>query len=286
MTHLCPYELDRVERPLLKYYGSKWNLASLIINQFSDNHETYVDVFGGSASVLLQKKKTGTEVYNDINKDIVNLFEVVRNPDSAKILADSIYLTPWSRYEHEQSYIKTDDKIENARRLLVRGFLSYGSRGSLSNVGFRFIIDKKSEKGALNRFCNYLPQDILACCKRLQQVQIESLDYRALVERYDSETTQFYFDPPYVHDTRSNINVYEGEMTTADHEEFLKVALGVKGFAVISGYENELYMENLGDWRLIKQNVKSITGPSSFTECIWVSPNCDEAAKAQGVLKL
>lgn len=272
-------------RPLVKYYGSKWNLAPLIIQQFSSNHEKYVDVFGGSAAVLLQKEKKGTEVYNDINEDLVNLFMVVRNKDLAKELADAIYLTPWARAEFVSSYEKTDDSIERARRLLVRAFMGYGSIGALSNTGFRWLVDSDKEKTTLNRFCNHLPNDIINAFKRLQQVQIESLDYRVLVERYDSETTQFYFDPPYMHETRAETNVYDGEMTTSDHEEFLNVALNVKGFAVISGYESELYLDTLRGWRLVKKKDKSITGSTSFTECIWVSPKCD-TAKAQTVLQL
>ena len=240
-----------LERPIVKYYGSKWNVADWIISRFP-KHSTYVDVFGGSACVLLKKPKQGTEVYNDINQDIVNLFRVVRDETKSKKLADAIYMTPWSRVEFELAYEQTDDEIERARRLITRSFLGWGARGATVNPGFRWISDYKYERATLNQFCSYLPQDILDACNRLKQVQIECLDYKALVERYDATDTLFYFDPPYIHETRVSTKVYEGEMSHQDHVEFLEIAANIKGLAIVSGYSSSLYLEFLKDWDIFQ----------------------------------
>lgn len=42
---------------MLNYYGGKWNAGPWIIQNFPD-HEIYVEVFGGGASVLLQKPRS------------------------------------------------------------------------------------------------------------------------------------------------------------------------------------------------------------------------------------
>lgn len=273
-----------MDRPLLTYYGSKWNCADWIISHLP-KHSTYVDVFGGSAAVLLNKPKQGTEVYNDINQDLVNLFRVVRDESKAKQLADKIYMTPWSRVEFEEAYTETDDEIERARRLLTRSFLGWGSRGATVNTGFRWIADLNCERVALNRFCNYIPQDILDACNRFKQVQIESLDYKILVERYDSKETLFYFDPPYMHETRVSKKVYEGEMTYQEHEQFLEIACNIKGMALISGYSSELYLEKLNGWEMHKRKALSVNaGKGSFIECLWCHPNNGETT--QGRLEL
>ena len=53
-------------RPALKYSGAKWLLADWIISHFPP-HETYLDVFGGSAAVLIQKPPAKYEIYNDLD---------------------------------------------------------------------------------------------------------------------------------------------------------------------------------------------------------------------------
>jgi len=42
-------------------------------------HETYVEVFGGAGSLLLNKPPSKVEVFNDIDGDLINLFLVVRD---------------------------------------------------------------------------------------------------------------------------------------------------------------------------------------------------------------
>ena len=56
-----------VTRPLLNYYGGKWNLAEWIIGHFP-THEMYIEVFGGALSVFMKKPQSKAEVVNDLNK--------------------------------------------------------------------------------------------------------------------------------------------------------------------------------------------------------------------------
>src|SRR6266571_3787824 len=58
--------------------GGKFHLAPSIAKLLPP-HRIYVEVFGGAASVLLAKKPSQIEVYNDRDGALVNLFEVLRN---------------------------------------------------------------------------------------------------------------------------------------------------------------------------------------------------------------
>ncbi|MFG8489773.1 DNA adenine methylase, partial [Pseudomonas aeruginosa] len=100
-----------VRRPILRYHGGKWKLAPWIIQHLAPHH-TYVEPFGGAASVLLRKARSYAEIYNDLDGDVVNLFRVAR--DHGEELRQALALTPFAREEFEASYVETTDPLERA----------------------------------------------------------------------------------------------------------------------------------------------------------------------------
>src|SRR5262249_53718563 len=80
-------------RPPVKWHGGKFYLYQRIVQHFSQHH-TYVEPFGGAASVLLNKPRTPVEVYNDLDERITRLFRVLR--DHGQEFHRRITLTPYS----------------------------------------------------------------------------------------------------------------------------------------------------------------------------------------------
>ena len=64
-------------KPCFSIIGSKAGMSKFIIDRMP-THQTYAEVFGGSASVLLAKTPCHTEAYNDKNELLTNFFEVLR----------------------------------------------------------------------------------------------------------------------------------------------------------------------------------------------------------------
>ena len=66
--------------------GNKTNLLKIIFGKFPLIYKKFVDLFGGSGSVLLgQPKKVPFEVYNDWDRNLVNLFRCIRDRPMALI---------------------------------------------------------------------------------------------------------------------------------------------------------------------------------------------------------
>jgi len=71
---------DDFIQPIIPWIGGKQALCKMIINRFPADYRKrkYVEVFGGGASVLLNKDRSVKEVFNDRNSNLVNLYRMVR----------------------------------------------------------------------------------------------------------------------------------------------------------------------------------------------------------------
>ncbi len=116
-------------------------------------------------------------------------------------------------------------------------------------------------------------EGLLDAAMRLKDAQIECMPAIDCIMHYDSPETLFYVDPPYVMKARSGRGRkrYRYEMSDADHEQLAEVLHGIKGMAVLSGYQSELYTRLYSEWgRLDKTNTTN--GNGSSVESLWISP--------------
>jgi DNA adenine methylase len=264
--------IQPIKHPAIRYYGGKFRLASWIIERMPE-HVCYVESFGGAAGVLLQKPRSYSEVYNDLDGEVVNLFRVLRDPAMNQILQDACALTPYSRDEFCAAQQPTDDPIERARRMVVRACMGFGSASGISgNSGFRS--DSKRKYATAAHLWKRYPENLAAVCQRLQGVIIENKDALAIMRVHDAEVTLHYIDPPYVPETRVKGNrYYNHEMTVEGHEQLLGVVGTVIGMVMISGYESELYNDMLSGWRKYTKGsrISAGRGTKVRTECLWIN---------------
>src|SRR5580704_9654321 len=78
------------------YFGSKKRLA-LELCEHLPPHHAWVEMFCGSAALTLAKPAAPIEIINDLDKEIINFFEQLRNNETA--LCRLIALTPYAREE-------------------------------------------------------------------------------------------------------------------------------------------------------------------------------------------
>jgi DNA adenine methylase len=237
--------MKKIKRPVLRYFGGKYKIADWIVDHFPE-HKVYVEPFGGGASVLMRKKRSYAEVYNDLDNEVVNVFRVLRDPEKSKELERLVYLTPFARDEYEIAFQHADNDVEQARRSIIKTFLTHGSDSMNRKSGFR-VNSNRSGAHPARDWMNY-PQYISEFTERLRGVAIENRDAIEVILQHDSPDTLFYVDPPYVHSTRSRSGKYRFEMTDEDHLKLAEVLRSVKGKVIISGYSSDLYENTYSDW--------------------------------------
>lgn len=264
-------------RPVLRWHGGKWNLAPWIISNLPP-HRVYVEPFGGAGSVLIRKPRCYAEIWNDLDDQVVNLFQVLRS-DRRLELVELLRLTPFASKEFANAYEDCSDPVEKARRLVIRSFMGFGSNGHNRRTGFRSNSNRSGTTPA-HDWVNY-PDALVAIIERLQGVVILNRDACDVMSGHDGPETLHYVDPPYVLDTRSDTSAdYAHELSDSDHENLLDFLNGLKGMVVLSGYPSELYDGRLGGWARMDRRALA-DGAAERTECLWLNPAAVNA-RSQG----
>lgn len=261
----------RVTRPVLRYHGGKFMLRGWIVSHFPA-HRVYTEAYGGGASVLLAKPRSLGEVYNDLDRAIVRLFLVLRDPERARRLAEVAFLTPFSREEYEVArgvdLSEISDDIEACRLLLVRSFMGHGTEATTgaTSTGFR-LKSWSSHRAAPQNWQNF-PDSLLAVSERLRGVQIENRPAVQVLAEQDGPDTLHYVDPPYVASTRGRVRGYNHEMDEEQHRELAGVLSGLRGHVILSGYPSGLYERLYAGWYRIQRGTFA-DGAQARTEVLW-----------------
>lgn len=264
-------------RSPIRRFGGKTHLLGKLLPLICV-HRVYAETFGGSLALLFAKCPSPVEVVNDSDGGVINLFRVLQDPLLFEKFYRLVYVTPYSReqYYHCRDHWKDySDPVQRAWGFYVASRQSFS--GEIGAGWSHGITESKGGMaGTVQRWLSII-ELLPEICERLRRVQIECLDFRRFLPKYDSSDTLFYHDPPYVPSTRK-AGGYEHEMTEEDHEEFIEILLGLQGKSIVSGYANPIYkrLEDAG-WQRHGYDVACHASGKSKkprrTESIWLSPN-------------
>jgi len=235
--------------------------------------------------VLINREPSPVETYNDIHGDVVNFFRVLREQKDE--LIEAIGLTPFSRAEFEKAITEPTDRLsdlERARRFYVLARqvrTGLAQKASIGRWAHCLLTSRAGMAGAVSRWLGAV-EDLPHIAQRLLRVQIENAPAIEVINRYDSEETLFYCDPPYPHQSRGDANAYANEMTDNQHRELAEVLHKVKGKVALSSYKCSLMDELYGDWDFVEAKEKIIHSvKTTRTEVLWVNYKIEGGVECQ-----
>lgn len=265
------------------YFGGKFSWLDEIYPYFPDEFLHLAELFGGSGAISLNYQGKAVKTINEINSNITNFFEVLRNHETE--LLHLLELTPVSKEEYNRCWELSDCKIENARRFYVRLRQSFFSLGaSIKNKGWHMAKTKYNAKGGetVSKWNNALPKLHKVAQVLRRNVQITNYDALDCIDAIDFDGAFFYADPPYPYETRASKNDYAFEFTTDQHMALADKLHNIQGMAMISSYNSPLYDDLYADWTKIelpikKNNIRS----GEVQEVIWFNYPIEKTAKYQ-----
>ena len=269
--------------PPMGYFGSKVRIAPAIVDLLPE-HRGYVEPYCGSLSVLLAKRPTAFEVVNDLDRDLMTFWRVLRT--RAEDLAHVCSLTPHSRAEYEEAWPipdDLDDELERARRVWVK--LSQGRSGLLRASGWRYHEAPGNRSSSMPRTIGAYVARIVDVASRLAEVSLECRPALDVIARYGRDPQSLlYVDPPYLGSLRTWGNTYRHELRAdAEHRELAEALSACRSVVVLSGYGSPLYDELYAGWD--RAELRAGTGQNTAagyqerTEVLWSNRPLNQVAQ-------
>ncbi|HHX9064555.1 TPA: DNA adenine methylase [Yersinia enterocolitica] len=208
--------------PIVPWIGGKRRLAKHILPLFPA-HICYVEPFSGAAALYFLKTPSKTEVINDINGELVNLYRVVKHHleefvRQFKWALVSRQIYKWLQDTPEETL--TD--IQRAARFYYLQKQAFG--GKVADHTFGTSTTSAPRFNLLR-----IEEELSMAHLRLSRTLIEHLDWQQCIKRYDRPHTLFYCDPPYW-----GTEGYGVEFGLENYDHMAELARSIKGKMIIS----------------------------------------------------
>lgn len=171
-----------------RYAGGKFYARKLILEHVPQ-HASYIEPFAGGASIFFAKEKVKNNWLNDIDKNLINTFLVIRDRPEELIEKLKDEVASKERHKYFKNEFKPKTKLEEAYRWYYLNRTSYSGIMNMQNCFWGYG-DKYSMRPE-----NW-PRSIRNTSEKLQNVKLTSYDFDRVLE--EAEDNSFLFiDPPY-----------------------------------------------------------------------------------------
>lgn len=238
-------------RPAVRWPGGKFYTARWIVELMVEP-EIYVEPYAGGLSVLLNKEPSPVEVISDTNSNLINLYNVIKDPFLYSRWHSMISGINYSEAVFDLAKIMLPEGHTGQPSVQEAVFFTIKHRFSRGGYGESFAMSTR-----LRGKANPLPGDINAwetmkqhtglIHDRLKNVITHNDSALNVMAKYAGPTTVYYLDPPYPQNVRVAKNIYgKNEMSLEQHKEMLDFILKLDAKAIyLSTYHNKLYEDAL-----------------------------------------
>jgi DNA adenine methylase len=240
-------------KKIIQYAGGDYWIADEILERLyrvGNGKYTFVEVFGGSGyiSQIIDRNKFPNIIYNDINDKLTTLYKMVK--EKPKELSFLLSLLPYSR-SFNKIVRELLEKNKNLGELETAALFFYLLNTSFMGgpkKGFGYAVDPKRN---VARAFRKEARSILDFAKNWKDVIVENLDFRKVIQLYDSKKTVFYLDPPFP--DRSE-NYYGITFTVKDFRDMAKMLTQIKGKFLLKVDDKafNLIKDILGNYKIEK----------------------------------
>ena len=171
-------------------YGGKRRLAKHLLPLFPE-HSCYVELFAGGAALFFMRPEAAkTEVLNNIDRQLINLYRVVQHHFDEFVRQFDWTLCSrevFTRLQATPPDTMTD--IQRAARFFYLQHNAFGGKPRGQNFG---TATTSKAWSAID-----IAEKLQAARERLSGVFVENETWQRCLKRYDRPHTFFYADPPY-----------------------------------------------------------------------------------------
>ena len=234
--------------------GNKTAVLNILYALFPLRYGRFIDVFGGSGSVLLGNPEVCPfEVYNDYDRNLANLFRCMKERTTAVIRelgfchlnSREDFIAVRRFFENEQF----DDRYLSEELGLTEIVFPPPEAKELKEIRMRITQDFDVRRAAM--FLKLLRFSYSSGCKsyasqpfdirrlfglisqlqdRMANVVVENQDFETLIKHYDRPDAFFYADPPYF----STEDMYAVGFGWEDHIRLRDTLKNIKGRFLLS----------------------------------------------------
>lgn len=244
--------------PPISRMGGKSKLRKHII-EIMPEHKCYVELFFGAGWVYFGKDKSKVEVINDIDKELINLFKMIKyhSPEIERLL--EYEFTGRDIFEEYKNYtLEHLTEIHRAVRFLYLINNSFASKGN----NFGYATSKvPNQKIFLTDYLHKIKE-------RLSNTYVENVSFEKIIEKYDREETLFFADPPYF-----QTSGYGNEFGEKEHILLRDKLKQLKGKFILTINDHDFIRELYKDFNIeeVKVNYsvsRSLSARGEYAELI------------------
>jgi len=206
----------------------------------------FVDVFGGSGAVLLNIPQSWriNRVYNDIDSRLYKVMTALIDDEKRNKLLENLKWAIQSREYFENIKKKP---IEEWTELDTLYMIATSFNGNMDSNSYRVMIS--TYRNSFQALINNISKNYTS----MRKWNIEHLDFRVLIPKYDSPTSFFYLDPPYLYGGKG----YYHSFTIDDFKDLKGILDNLKGYWLMneSTVDFEEIKQIFGEPKLVKEYV-------------------------------